>query len=138
MAVSFILIKIISPERCSSLVFSINYKWQIVFIANQFVSVMKMFRKPVSVSASAFSITKNVDVLKTIAGCNIGKNKDNTFILEILEWQHFSFIYPVVQLSLYAHHLTAKRQSCVWHFLLPDAAGIWLETPNPSNKMVSK
>ncbi|XP_003370864.1 putative intracellular septation protein [Trichinella spiralis] len=59
MAVSFILIKIISPERCSSLVFSINYKWQIVFIANQFVSVMKMFRKPVSVSASAFSIIKN-------------------------------------------------------------------------------
>ncbi|XP_003379473.1 conserved hypothetical protein, partial [Trichinella spiralis] len=58
MAVSFILIKIISPERCSSLVFSINYKWQIVFIANQFVSVMKMFRKPVPVSASAFSIIK--------------------------------------------------------------------------------
>ncbi|KAL1228255.1 8-oxo-dGTP diphosphatase [Trichinella spiralis] len=41
MAVSFILIKIISPERCSSLVFSINYKWQ-----------------PVPVSASGFSIIK--------------------------------------------------------------------------------
>ncbi|XP_003379356.1 hypothetical protein Tsp_03020 [Trichinella spiralis] len=59
MAISFILIKIISPERCSSLVFSINYKWQILFIANQFVSVMKIFRKPVLVSASAFSIIKN-------------------------------------------------------------------------------
>ncbi|XP_003368866.1 conserved hypothetical protein [Trichinella spiralis] len=59
MAVSFILIKIISPERCSSLVFSINYKWQVDFIVNQYVSVMKIFRKPVPVSASGFSIIKN-------------------------------------------------------------------------------
>ncbi|KRZ46676.1 hypothetical protein T02_7651 [Trichinella nativa] len=38
MALSFILIKIISPERCSSLLFSI--------------------KKPVPVNASAFSIIK--------------------------------------------------------------------------------
>ncbi|XP_003367179.1 putative integral membrane protein [Trichinella spiralis] len=40
MAVSFILIKIISPERCTSLVFSINYKWQVDFIVNQTVIVL--------------------------------------------------------------------------------------------------
>ncbi|KRX51222.1 hypothetical protein T09_4591 [Trichinella sp. T9] len=36
----------ISPERCSSLVFSINYKRQVDFIVNLFVSVKKMFMKP--------------------------------------------------------------------------------------------
>ncbi|XP_003379485.1 E3 ubiquitin-protein ligase synoviolin-A [Trichinella spiralis] len=125
MAVSFILIKIISPERCSSLVFSINYKWQIVFIANQFVSLMKMFRKPVPVSASAFSIIKKC--------CGQTSKKTTEYSPpkmqnEILEWQHFSFIYPVVQLSLYAYHLTAKRQSCGWHFRYrhPDTTGMWL------------
>ncbi|KRX75139.1 hypothetical protein T06_8242 [Trichinella sp. T6] len=61
-----------------------------------------------------------VDVLKTIEGFNIGKNEDNTkcyttgilslkIITKILEWQHLLFIYPVVQLSLYAHHLAERK-----------------------------
>ncbi|KRZ61722.1 hypothetical protein T02_9141, partial [Trichinella nativa] len=46
MFISFILIKSISPERCSIPVFSINYKRQVDFIVNLFVSVKKIFMKP--------------------------------------------------------------------------------------------
>ncbi|KRY21504.1 hypothetical protein T12_10899 [Trichinella patagoniensis] len=64
--------------------------------------------------------------------------QDRNSVAENEYQYHLSFIYPVVQLSLYAHHLTerkliylkslefpAKRQHCGWHFRYrhPDIAG---------------
>ncbi|KRZ90842.1 hypothetical protein T08_6042 [Trichinella sp. T8] len=67
MFISFILIKSISPERCSSLVFSINYKRQVDFIVNLFVSVKKIFMKPGPQSDKAAVGISDTDILTLLA-----------------------------------------------------------------------